>query len=230
MIKSENIENKIIFPIWDRLKEVSLQYISQGKTPQDHIQNIQKVCKAGGKWIQLRLKDVDTVTYLNTALECRNICDQYEAIMIINDSVAIAKATLADGVHLGLKDTSISEARKILGDSFIIGGTANTIEDCMQHLESGVDYIGLGPFKYTTTKKKLEPILGLRGYRNILYKLKNQNVKVPIIAIGGIIEQDIEDLMKTGVSGIAVSKILTGQKELNQNINNIKTLITQANG
>ncbi|WP_109097222.1 thiamine phosphate synthase [Aquimarina sp. AU58] len=209
------------------MKEVGLQYISQGKTPQEHLKNIENACKAGCKWIQLRLKEVDMATYLNTALQCRNICDQYDAIMIINDNVSVAKAVLADGIHLGLNDMNPQEARKILGDNFIIGGTANTLENCIQHIEDGVDYIGLGPYKHTITKKKLSPVLGIDGYTSILVKLKNQNLELPIIAIGGITEKDITTLMQTGISGIAVSGELTNQVNLEKKIKTIKKLMVQ---
>ncbi len=202
-----------------------LQYISQGKTPDEHLQHIKNVCKAGCGWVQLRLKNTDMATYLNTAIQCRNICDQYGAIMIINDNVGVAKVAMADGVHLGLGDMNPKEARKILGDNFIIGGTANTLEDCIQHIEGEVDYIGLGPFKYTETKRKLSPILGLEGYRNILSEEEIQNSEIPIVAIGGIVESDIVELIKVGLSGIAVSAMLTGEDALKETIQNIKTLI-----
>ncbi|MBQ4819774.1 thiamine phosphate synthase [Aquimarina sp. MMG016] len=202
-----------------------LQYISQGNTPKEHLHNIEQVCKAGGRWIQLRLKDVDMATYLNTALKCREICDRYEAIMIINDNVGVAKAAQADGVHLGLEDMNPIEARKILGENYIIGGTANTLENCMQHIKDKVDYVGLGPFRYTKTKKKLSPILGLEGYKKIISEFRIQNSELPIVAIGGIETKDIEVLMRTGVSGIAVSGMLTDQEDLEQKIKNIKMLI-----
>ncbi|MDF9301154.1 thiamine phosphate synthase [Tritonibacter mobilis] len=130
-----------------------LQYISQGLTPEDHLTNIERVCKAGVKWIQLRLKNVDLVTHLKIAMHCRVLCDQYEAIFIVNDAVGIAKASQADGVHLGSMDMNIKEARKVLGSNAIIGGTANTKADCIRLFESDVDYVGLGPYRYTKTKK-----------------------------------------------------------------------------
>ncbi len=207
--------------------ELSLQYISQGKTPEDHIRHIEQVCQAGGRWIQLRLKDTDMASCMNAAIQCRNICDRYGAIMIINDNVSIAKAALADGIHLGLNDMNPIEAREILGDNFIIGGTANTAKDCIKHIEDGVDYIGLGPFRHTTTKKKLSPILGLEGYQKIVSEVRLQNSKTPIVAIGGITKDDILELLKTGVSGIAVSGMLSTQDSLEEKIQNIKTLITE---
>ncbi|MEW7280722.1 thiamine phosphate synthase [Aquimarina sp. 2201CG1-2-11] len=202
-----------------------IQYISQGKDPLDHLHHIEEVCKAGGKWIQLRLKDVDMATYLKTALKCRQICDRYEAIMIINDNVGIAKASQADGVHLGLDDMSIVEARRILGDNYIIGRTANTINDCLQHIEDKADYIGLGPFRHTTTKKNLSPILGIEGYKQITTELAFKNSNVPVVAIGGIKLEDIGDILNTGIDGVAVSGMLTNSTELEEIIKKINSLI-----
>jgi len=210
------------------MKEIRLQYISQGKTPEEHLENITAVCKAGGRWIQLRLKDVDMATYVNTAVECRTICDTYNAIMIVNDAVSVAKASLADGVHLGLNDMSIKEARKILGTNAIIGGTANTITDCVQHIASGADYIGLGPFRYTVTKEKLSPVLGITGYNHIVTQLKDKVKTIPIIAIGGIVAEDIKALMDVGVSGIAVSGMLTTKPELPKKIERIVNTIERS--
>jgi len=189
---------------------IQIQYISQGETIATHLQNIELVCKAGCRWVQLRLKNVSLIEYLNAAQKCRAICDTYEAIFIVNDNVGIASEAKADGVHLGLTDTNPKKARKQLGDNVIIGGTANTLEDCVQHIKNGVDYIGLGPFRFTTTKNKLSPILGLEGYKKIVSELFEQGYKIPVIAIGGIKLEDINNLSKTGIGGIAVSGLLSG--------------------
>lgn len=210
------------------MNEITLQYISQGAKPKDHLQNIENACKAGVKWVQLRLKEVDNATYLTTAIQCRNICDQYGSIMIINDNVSIAKASLADGVHLGLQDMNPVEARKLLGDNFIIGGTANTIKDCLQQAKNNVDYIGLGPFRYTETKEQLSPVLGIDGYESIISEFKLQYSELPIIAIGGIQKNDMDKIMRTGVSGVAVSSMLTDDEELQEKVAYIKEKIAIA--
>ena len=208
------------------MEDIQLQYISQGKTVDDHIENIENACKSGVKWIQLRLKNVDHATYLTKALECRTICDRYEAIMIVNDNVDIAKASNADGIHLGLQDMNPKVARKLLGENSIIGGTANTYKDCIQQINDGVDYIGLGPFRFTETKDKLSPVLGTEGYESILSELKKGNPDhVPVIAIGGIQRDDIPDILNSGVSGIAASGMLSDTGELKEKVKNIKELI-----
>lgn len=185
----------------------NLYYISQGATPKEHLANIENVCKGGVRLIQLRLKNCDHTTYLETATKAKTICNTHKATLIINDSIDVAKK-LGVGVHLGKEDESISKAKTVLKDVFI-GGTANTLEDCLQLIRQGVDYIGLGPFKFTETKKKLSPILGLQGYQNIITALKNKGYKTPVYAIGGITVADFQSLINSGVQGIAVSSLLS---------------------
>ncbi len=186
-----------------------LQYISQGNTPKEHLKNIKSVLKAGGKWIQLRIKNTPIPLVEEVAKKAKKYCDAYDAVFILNDHPAIAKKINATGVHLGKKDMSPLEARKILGEDKIIGGTANTFDD-IQHLsQQNVNYIGLGPYTFTTTKKNLEPTLGKEGYLDIIQKINQKNINIPIYAIGGIQEKDIPVLKKTGVSGIAISGCLT---------------------
>jgi thiamine-phosphate pyrophosphorylase len=128
--------------------------------------------------------------------------------LIINDNVTIAKEIGADGVHLGKNDMHPTEAREILGGEAIIGGTANTIEDVVQLSGSGVNYIGLGPYRFTTTKDKLSPILGLEGYMKIMREVQMMSIDIPIIAIGGIVPGDVAALMETGIYGVAVSSAI----------------------
>ena len=183
-----------------------LHYISQGKTPQDHLENIQKACENGAELVQLRLKEMTTETILETAEKARGITAQFNVKLIINDHYKIAKAVKADGVHLGKTDVCPLIVRAYLGNSFIIGGTSNTLEDCKVLIKKEVDYIGLGPFRFTETKKNLSPVLGLEGYKQLIDKLEKDT---PIIAIGGIGMEDVSAIIKTGVYGIAVSGTIT---------------------
>lgn len=188
-----------------------LYYVSQGDGLLEHLQNIEKVSKAGVKLIQLRLKNVTEEQYFETAIQAKAICNDSGSTLIINDSIAVAKR-LGVGVHLGLGDKPISLAKKELMN-VVIGGTANTLEDCLKLMHQRVDYIGLGPFRFTETKKKLSPILGVEGYKNIITTLRSKGYEIPIYAIGGITEEDFESLFDIGVSGIAVSGLLSNCKE-----------------
>jgi thiamine-phosphate pyrophosphorylase len=174
-----------------------------------HLENIQAACEAGCRWVQLRIKHAPESIIASEALLAKAICADYGATLIINDFPHIAKAVGADGVHVGKNDMTVAEARKIMGSEAIVGGTANTLEDILQHVQDGASYVGVGPYRFTTTKQKLSPILGLEGIYAIMRQLKALNIDIPIIAIGGILAADVPDLMRTGIHGIAISGLLT---------------------
>lgn len=185
-----------------------LQYISQGTTPNEHLINIEAALDAGIKLIQLRLKNISDVLYIDYANKTKELCDKYEALLIINDNATVAKHSHADALHLGLDDMNVLEAKKIIPNK-LIGGTANTLEHIQQRCAEKVDYIGLGPYQFTSTKKNLSPILGIEGYQNIIHEMKKENLTTPIYAIGGVELKDIEAIINTGVHGIAVSGLIT---------------------
>lgn len=186
-------------------KIATLHYITQNLNASTHAESAAEACQAGVNWVQLRVKDQPYEKWLQEAKATREICNQFNCTFIVNDNAALAKEVNADGVHLGKTDMAPQEARKILGEEKIIGGTANTFEDILRLAEAGVDYIGLGPFRFTTTKENLSPILGLEGYATILQQCKEAGITIPIIAIGGIIPEDVKSLLLTGIHGVAVS-------------------------
>lgn len=183
-----------------------LHYISQGSTPKEHLEHIQKACSSGAELVQLRLKHVSEKKTLKLAEAAREITSHFQTRLIINDHYKIAKTVKADGVHLGKTDASPTLVGKHLHTWQMIGGTANTLQDCETLIGKDVDYISLGPFRFTTTKGDLAPVLGLNGYTAIMEALKTET---PIIAVGGISTDDVKDLLETGISGIAVSGAIT---------------------
>jgi len=189
-----------------------LQYISQGFTIEDQELNIRKALDNGIKWIQVRWKNAQEQEFIRLCEISKKLCSDHNAVCIINDHVQIAKNIDADGVHLGLKDTSIKTARSILGENKIIGGTANTISDALQRMDEPCDYIGLGPLRFTSTKEQLSPILGFEGYEKIIESLIEKSLEIPkIFAIGGVVLEDIERLQQIGIYGAAVSGQITNQ-------------------
>ncbi len=202
-----------------------LHFITQENEIYTHLRSITAACEAGIKWVQLRIKDKDEDEILELAQLAREICDEYGAKLIINDYPEIAKRVNADGLHLGKEDMPVDKARKIVGDEMIIGATANTLEDIIKHAENGADYIGLGPFRYTNTKKNLSPVLGLEGYENILSECGKLGIDVPIIAIGGIETSDVTALMGTGIHGIAVSGLIVNSGDMGGDVKKINNLI-----
>ena len=186
----------------------SLYFLTMDDGPLDHLRQIEAACKAGIRWIQLRMKQAGTDRFLETARAAKKICDDADCSLIINDRVEIAARVNAHGVHLGKSDMPPGEARQLLGNGFIIGATANTAQDIREHYQAGADYVGLGPYRFTTTKKNLSPILGMDGYRRIMEELRKESVDIPVIAIGGIGTADYAALLQAGVQGIAFSGLL----------------------
>ncbi|WP_288278075.1 thiamine phosphate synthase [uncultured Prevotella sp.] len=182
-----------------------VQFISHYSERYSYLDSIQLALEGGCRWIQLRMKDATDDEVRPIAVEAQKLCRAYGAKFIIDDRVALVRELGADGVHLGKNDMPIREARQILGPDFIIGGTANTFEDAKAHYEASADYIGCGPFRFTTTKQKLAPVLGLDGYRQIIQQMRAANITIPVVAIGGITKDDIPAILQTGITGIALS-------------------------
>ena len=198
-----------------------LHYISQGVKPSDHLQAIERACGAGVKWIQLRIKEASPGDIEACAREARSICARYGAALIVNDSPQLAKKIDAGGVHVGKLDTPPDEARNIVGQKMIVGGTANTIEDIERNIDLGVDYVGVGPYRFTDTKKNLSRVLGLDGYEKIMRRFGKLNKQVPLIAIGGIQAEDVDAIIGAGFYGVAISSAITHAEDPGQTVKRI---------
>lgn len=182
-----------------------IQFITHSNSRYGYVEGARLALEGGCRWIQLRMKDAEEAEFLSAAKQIAAMCKEYGATFLLDDHVEWVEQTGADGVHLGKNDMPVDEARKILGADRIIGGTANTFEDVERLWRQGANYIGCGPYRFTTTKKNLSPVLGLEGYRRIIGQMKAHGINLPVVAIGGILQPDIKDVMATGVSGIAVS-------------------------
>ena len=185
-----------------------LHFITQTLPDRTHSEQAALACAGGVRWVQLRVKNTLTPEWREIALDTQEICASFGATFVVNDNVHLAREINAHGVHLGKEDMPPQEARTIAGEKFIIGGTANTFEDIQLLAEAGVDYIGLGPFRFTTTKENISPVLGIEGYTTILQQCRDAGIHIPIIAIGGIVHSDVRRLMETGIHGIAVSSAI----------------------
>lgn len=190
-----------------------VQFITHRTARYGYVEGALMALEGGCRWIQLRMKEApdDDVRAAAAALLPR--CRACGAVLILDDRVALARETGADGVHLGKTDMPVAEARRLLGSGFIIGGTANTLDDIVSHARQGADYIGCGPFRFTETKKNLAPVLGLDGYRQIMAGLRELGLRLPVVAIGGIRADDLPDLAATGVDGVAVSGSVLGSDD-----------------
>ena len=182
-----------------------IQFITHSNNRYGYVDGARLALEGGCRWVQLRMKEATEAEFMAAAAEIGRLCKEHGATFVLDDHVEWVEKTGADGVHLGKNDMPIDEARKILGSDKIIGGTANTFEDVERLYRQGADYIGCGPFRFTTTKKNLSPVLGLEGYQHIVDQMKSHGINLPIVAIGGILESDIKSILAKGVSGIAVS-------------------------
>lgn len=201
-----------------------LHYISQPERTKSalapHLSAIEKVLIAGGKWVQLRVKNQTEDEVLPLAIEASALCKAYGAKLIVNDYPMVALKAAAYGVHLGLDDMPVAEARALVGPEMIIGGTANTLAHIQLRVDEGADYIGLGPYRFTTTKQNLSPVIGLQGYVSLMEEVRNAGITLPVIAIGGIELADLPLLMRTGIHGVAISAALT-------NLNNTEKILNE---
>lgn len=183
----------------------AIQFITHETDNVSYVEGARMALEGGCRWIQLRMKDASDDEVRKAAAVIQPMCKEHDAIFLLDDRVELAKELKADGVHLGKNDMPVDEARRVLGEDYIIGGTANTFDDIERLARQGADYIGCGPFRFTTTKKNLAPVLGIEGYREIIKKMEEAGIDLPVVAIGGITADDIDDILATGVRGIAVS-------------------------
>lgn len=183
-----------------------LQFITHHNDRYSYADSARLALEGGCRWIQLRMKGADEALMFKTATIIQAMCKRCGATFIIDDDVMLARRIGADGVHLGKDDMPIAKAREILGRGYIIGATVNSFED-IAGVVSGADpdYFGCGPLRFTTTKQRLAPILGIEGYREIMCRMRAAEIAIPLVAIGGVTKEDIPSLLRCGVAGIALS-------------------------
>jgi len=182
--------------------------------PLSHADQARALMDAGAGWVQLRMKNAAPEAWLATAREVVAICHAGGALCTINDNVEIALASDADGVHLGKFDEDWVAARARLGPEKLLGGTVNNAEDARRAASAHVlDYVGIGPLRFTTTKQKLAPVLGLEGIAALLPLLDG----LPAWAIGGVQPSDLPALRRAGLAGVAVSSSLYINNQVSAN-------------
>lgn len=204
-----------------------LQFITHHTDRYDEITGTRAVLEGGCRWVQLRMKDAPDEEVIAAGREVGALCRRFGATFLLDDRVHLVDRLGADGVHLGKNDMPVAEARRLLGPGRLIGATANTFADIERAARTGADYIGLGPFRFTQTKRNLSPILGLEGYRDILARCRAAGIDLPVVAIGGITAADVEAILATGVIGIALSGALLGAASPAEETRRIMTILNQ---
>lgn len=191
-----------------------LQYITNTESRVPAIDQVRAVLDGGCRWIQVRMKDASDEEIAKVIETIKPWCLEKEAFLILNDRVELARTLDVGGVHLGKTDMSPHQARTILGPAAVIGVTANTFDDIREVANLDIDYIGIGPFADTRTKKNLAPILGLEGIRNLNIRMRENHIEIAHVAVGGIRIEDVAPLMEAGVNGIAVSGAIANAPDI----------------
>ncbi|KQM79081.1 thiamine-phosphate pyrophosphorylase [Pedobacter sp. Leaf216] len=182
-----------------------LQYITHDIPHLSHIEQVQQACEAGAKWIQYRCLSKNDEELLQDIKAIAEICDDWGTTLIVTDHVHLNGKADIQGFHIEDMDADFITLRKLVGDDITLGGSANTTENLIRLEKEGADYAGYGPYAATETKPNDYTLLGIEGYQNAVKKLQDQNINLPVLAVGGIKTYDVEALMHTGIYGVAVS-------------------------
>ena len=179
---------------------------------QDSLENflrkVETTCRSGVTIIQLREKNLTTNQYYQLAKQVKEITDAYQVPLIIDDRLDVCLAVDAAGLHIGDDELPVSVARKVLGPEKILGVTAKTVKRALEAEEGGADYLGTGAIFPTTTKENA-PITLISTLKTIC-----QTVSIPVVAIGGLTSENIDQLAATGIAGVAVVRDLMQAKDI----------------
>jgi len=183
-----------------------LHYLTQDLDNRSHIEQTQIACEAGCKWVQYRCLTKTDEQMLDELPEIASICDDWGATLIITDHIHLLDKADIQGVHIEDMQADFKAIREQIGEEKTFGASAHTFED-IQRIAAGnsVDYIGCGPFAFTDTKPNEYSLLGISGYQSIVKRMAEENITLPLLAVGGIKIEDVDALMNTGIFGLAVS-------------------------
>ncbi|MBI2652919.1 thiamine phosphate synthase [Candidatus Woesearchaeota archaeon] len=177
------------------------------------IEDVKAAVRGEVKIVQYREKDSSTKQMIKEAKEIKKICKKNNVLFLIDDRIDIALAVDADGIHLGQEDMPYGYARKLLGKNKIVGLSAHSISGALQNQKLGADYTSIGPVYCTTTKKDAKAPIGLKPIKQLQKKLK-----ISLVAIGGINESNIEDVLKTGAKNIAIISGIVAKGDIEETV------------
>ena len=175
---------------------------------ENFLEKVETACRSGVTIIQLREKNLTTNQYYQLAKQVKEITDAYQVPLIIDDRLDVCLAVDAAGLHIGDDELPVSVARKVLGPEKILGVTAKTVKRALEAEEGGADYLGTGAIFPTTTKENA-PITLISTLKTIC-----QTVAIPVVAIGGLTSENIDQLIGTGIAGVAVVRDLMQAEDI----------------
>jgi len=182
-----------------------LHYITHDIPHLTHIEQAQNACEAGAKWVQYRcLSQVDH-ELLNDINSIAEICDDWGTTLIVTNHIHLNGKADIQGFHIEDMNADFTALRKLVGNDITLGGSANTPENLIRIAEEGADYAGLGPYASSETKPNNYPLITVEKYKSIIGVLSDLEIKMPVLAVGGIKIYDVNALMQSGIYGVAVS-------------------------
>lgn len=188
------------------------------------IQQTEEAIKGGATFVQIREKNLDEQEFEQEAIQLKKLCGKYKIPFVVNDNVQLAKKIDADGVHIGQDDMNPLEARKILGEHKIIGVSAQTVEEAVLAEKQGADYLGVGAVFHTGSKDDAIEVPP-ETLKSIC-----KAVKIPVVAIGGITKDNVNELKDSGICGISVISAIFAQKDITATTKDLKERITKLLG
>ena len=184
-------------------------------------EQVEQALKGGVTLVQLREKGLGAEQFLQEARQIQQLCRRFGVPLIINDSIEVALAVDADGVHLGQDDANAAQARQLLGKDKIIGVSAHNVQEALQAVQDGADYLGSGAVFGSGTKTNVST-LPMQTLREIC-----SAVPIPVVAIGGITEQNLQQLSGTGIAGAAVVSAIFAQENIEEAAIRLRGLLSQ---
>lgn len=203
-----------------KLKEkLKLYVITDGRLA-DEVEGTEKALKGGATSIQLRMKNAPTRRMVEVGRKLRKLTEEYDALFFVNDRVDVALAVEADGAHVGQEDMPVEIVKEIAPD-LIVGVSASSLEEALEAERGGADYIGAGTVFPTSTKEDAE-FLGIDALREIV-----KRVKIPVVAIGGINHENVQEVLKCGVSGVAVISAIMGAEDIEEAAKRMRKIVDE---
>ncbi len=197
------------------MSQFLLQCITMDGIDMSHLEQVEALCKSGAKWIQLRMKNAPEAEVESVARKAMDVCRNYDAILVINDYLNVALQIGAEGVHLGKEDMDWKAARELAGPDMVMGGTVNSLKDARAAVASeSLDYVGVGPYRFTNTKENLAQVLEKKELSTIIDFLG----EIPAVVIGGVVPDDLEDIANMDAEGVAISSGLFVGGDVTQNV------------
>lgn len=195
-------------------------YVITDRRLKDEIESTRQALEGGATSIQLRIKSAPTKEMIKIGKEIRKLTSEYDALYFVDDRLDVALATNADGVQLGHEDMPIPTAKEI-APNLIIGASVYSLEEALNAEKEGADYLGAGAIFPTHTKLDVS-VIGIDGLKKI-----RESIKIPVVAIGGINHENVKEVLKTGVDGVAIISAIIGAKNVRKATEDMRKIIEE---